>query len=251
MFASTNLSEDGFLSGRLRIAQPRRGYRAATDPVFLAAAVVARAGESVLELGCGAGVASLCLGARVQGVHLTGLELQPAYAALAKSNSEANGIPFEVVEGDLSSMPAALRARSFDHVIANPPYFPQGGGTAADDRGRETARREETPLAEWLSAAVKRLKPGGRLTMIQAAERLPDLLISLGPAAGSAVVLPLVPRIGRNASRVILQARKGGRAAFRLAAPFILHNGERHMADGDDFTSQARAVLRDGAALEF
>ena len=114
--------EDGFLGGRLRIAQPVRGYRAGADAVMLAAACPARPGESVLELGCGAGVALLCLGARVPGLALTGLELQPAYAALARRNAAANGIAARVAEGDLAHMPALLRGESFDHVIANPPY---------------------------------------------------------------------------------------------------------------------------------
>ncbi|RJL18858.1 methyltransferase, partial [Paracoccus siganidrum] len=56
--------EDGFLGGRLRIRQPARGYRSGADAVMLAAACPAAPGQRVLELGCGAGVASLCLGWR-------------------------------------------------------------------------------------------------------------------------------------------------------------------------------------------
>ena len=66
MFRPEELTDDGFLGQRLHILQPRQGYRAATDPVLLAAAVPAQSGQSVLELGCGAGVASLCLGAAGQ-----------------------------------------------------------------------------------------------------------------------------------------------------------------------------------------
>lgn len=247
MFAADALSDDGFLGGRLRILQPRQGYRAATDPVLLAAAVPARPGESVLELGCGAGVAALCLGRRVPGLALTGLELQPDYAALARRNAARNGIALEVVEGDLAQMPAALRARSFDHVIANPPYF--GPGTAAADPGREMALREATPLADWLAAGLRRLRPGGHLTLIHLAERLPDLLAACGARLGSLTALPLAPREGRAAVRVILQGRKGGRGAFRLLAPLVLHAGAVHLADGDDFSPPARAILREGAAL--
>ncbi|WP_370553443.1 hypothetical protein [Falsirhodobacter sp. alg1] len=47
MFDESHLTEDGFLDGRLRILQPRDGYRAATDPVFLAAAVPAKQGDLV------------------------------------------------------------------------------------------------------------------------------------------------------------------------------------------------------------
>lgn len=251
MFGEADLSEDAFLGGRLRIAQPRHGYRAAMDSVLLAAAVPARAGESVLELGCGAGVASLCLGRRVPGLRLAGLELQPAYAALARRNAAANGQDLDVLDGDLAALPDGLRGRSFDHVIANPPYFAPGTGTPAADGGRETAQREATPLDLWLGVALRRLRPGGWLTVIQAAERLPELLTGLGAGAGSVTVLPIASRVGREANRVILRARKGGRGAFRLAAPFVLHAGATHLRDGDDHSVAARAILRDGGAFGF
>lgn len=248
MFCAEDLSEDGFLGQRLRVLQPRAGYRAATDPVLLAAAVPAHPGQSVLDLGCGAGVASLCLGARVPGLRLTGLERQPAYAALARENAARNAIDLTVSDGDLADMPAELR-RPFDHVIANPPFFASGGGTAAADAGREAAQREDTPLAVWVDAATRRLAPGGWLTVIHLAQRLPELLAVTDGRLGSVSVLPLAPRPGRTASRVIVQARKGGRAAFRLLAPMILHDGPAHDGDRDSFTAQAQAVLRHGADL--
>jgi tRNA1(Val) A37 N6-methylase TrmN6 len=245
------LTEDGFLGGRLVVAQPRGGYRAAIDPVLLAAAVPARAGERVLELGCGAGVAGLCLARRVPGVVLSGLEVQPAYAALARHNGARNGIAIRVVEGDLAAMPAVLRAEAFDHVLANPPYWHAGGGTRSADAGRDHALREATPLAAWISAAMRRLCPKGWLTLIQASERLPEVLaLLLAAGAGSLAILPVAPRAGQPASRVILRARKGGRAPCRLLAPLVLHDDAHPAgADGDSFAAAARAVLRDGAAL--
>ena len=217
--------------------------------MLLAAAVPAAAGQAVLELGCGAGVASLCLGHRVAGLRLVGLELQPAYAALARRNAAANGQAFEVHEGDLAAMPAELRAQEFDHVIANPPYFGAGSGTPARDPGRETAQREATPLRVWIETGLRRLRPGGWITLIQSAERLPEMLVAIAPRAGSVTVLPITPRATRPAGRVILPARKGGRGRFRLLAPFVLHGGAAHLRDGDDYAPAARAVLREGAAL--
>ena len=64
----TELTRDAFLGGRLHLWQPVNGYRAGVDPVLLAASVNARAGQAVLELGCGGGTAMLCLGKRVSGL---------------------------------------------------------------------------------------------------------------------------------------------------------------------------------------
>ena len=247
MFADADLTDDKFLMGRLRLLQPSKGYRAATDPVLLAAACPAQAGESVLDLGCGAGAASLCLAARVPGVVLAGLEVQPAYADLARRNAERNGVAMEVVEGDLAAMPRALR-REFDQVIANPPYY-DAGGSPSPIAARDRALRVETPIAAWVAAAGARLRPGGWLTMIFATPCLPEALAALPPKLGSAMVLPLEPRAGRAPPRVILQARKGGRAAFRLLAPFTLHEGPSHDGDRESYTQAANDVLRNGADL--
>ncbi len=216
----------------------------------MAAACPARSGQSVLELGCGAGVASLCLAARVPGLRLTGLELQPDYADLARRNAARSGQDMELFEGDLAAPPAALRACRFDHVLANPPFFAHPGRPAADP-GRETAQREVTPLALWVVTGLRRLTDGGHLTMILRADRLPDALAALAQRAGNVRVRPIAARTGQPAGRVLILARKGGRGGFRLLAPFILHAAPRHLRDGEDLTDAAREILRHGAALEW
>jgi tRNA1(Val) A37 N6-methylase TrmN6 len=244
---ATETTLDRFLNGRLLIQQPRTGYRAGTDPVLLAAAAPARAGDSVLELGCGAGVASLCLAARVADVRVTGIEVQPLYAGLARRNAAANGLALDVIEGSFTGR--AARQSRFDVVMANPPYFTAGAGTPAGDAGREAAFREDTPLEAWIDAALRRTKDGGWLCFIHLAERLSDLLAPLAGRAGDIAILPIAARTGRPASRIIMRARKGSRAPLRLLQPLVMHAAAEHLADGDDYSPEARSVLRDGAAL--
>ena len=242
------LTRDAFLNGLVQAWQPAKGYRAATDPVFLAASVPARAGQSVLELGCGVGVASLCLNARVPGLLLAGVELQPEYAALARRNAAENGAAFEVVEADLRALPPTLRERSFDHVIANPPYY-AAQGPAAQDIGRDRALREDTPLADWVDVALRRCRDGGHVSLIHLTERLPDLLAAFQGRA-SVIVLPLAARRRRAARRIIVQARKGGRAPFTLLPSFVIHQGDSHPGDGEFFTDEVRALMRSAGALD-
>ncbi|MDQ1900793.1 methyltransferase [Paracoccus sp. WLY502] len=243
----SDLTSDGFLGGRLRIAQPRRGFRSGADAVMLAAACPALGGQSVLELGCGAGVASLCLGWRVPDLRLVGLEAQADYADLARRNATANSILMEVITGDVARPPAVLRAQVFEHVIANPPYFL--GGTPAPDGGRAVARREDTPLAAWIDAALRRLTPRGIVTLIQRADRLDAILSALADRAGSVTILPVAGRTGREAGRVIVQAQKGARGPLRLLAPFVMHREPTHAGDREDLTDAASAILREGLPL--
>lgn len=251
-FADHDLTHDQFLGGRLTISQPKSGYRAGVDPVLLAAATPARPGQSVLELGCGSGVASLCLSARVDGVSVTGVELQPDYAELARRNAEHLRVDMSVVTADLRDLPSELRTRSFDHVIANPPYFQRQAGTASAEPGREIGLAGDTPLQDWMSVAAKRLHPKGGVTMIQDMRRLPDMLIASAKTdLGSIEVLPIASRAGRRPHLLLFRARKGGRAAFVMHAPLIMHEGARHMVDGESYSADVSAILRDGAALNF
>lgn len=250
-YADADLTHDAFLGGLLHLYQPRYGYRAGLDAVLLAACVQAEAGQSVLELGCGVGAAILCLNARVPGLSLTGVEVLPQNADLARRNG---GDALEVVTADLADMPIHVRQRQFDHVLANPPYFDRAASVSSEDPTREAAHGEHTPLQKWVKIAGKRLSPKGRAYFIHRAERLPDLIRALPADLGSVEVLPLAPRVGRVPELIILRARKNGRAAFRLLNTFVMHRGAAHGdvgQDGDTYVAALRAVLRDGAALEF
>lgn len=249
-FAEDDLTLDAFLGGRVRLWQPRSGYRAGVDPVFLAASVAAQPGQAVLDLGCGAGAAALCLAARVPGLRLTGIEVQTAYADLARRNGPENGAEFDVICANLTQPPAALRQTSFDHVIANPPYYRPGAHSPARDTGRSVALGEaDTPLLGWFDLAAKRLRPRGFVHMIQRVDRLPEMLAACGGRLGSVEVLPLAARIGRAPDLLLLRAQKGGRAAFRLHAPLILHPGASHRRDGEGYRPEIEAVLRHAAPL--
>lgn len=244
-----DLTYDAFLNGRLHLWQPRRGYRAGVDPVLLAASVPAVAGQSVLDMGCGVGAAALCLGTRVAGLRLTGLEVQPDYADLARRNGQAAGLDFDILTGDIFDAPAALKQRAFDHVITNPPYFDRAMGTPSGDAARERAIGWDDDLESWMGACFKRLRPGGWFHMIYRAEYLRRVLSVPAAGMGSWEVHPLSPRARRPANLMILRARKDGRAPLKLAPPVLIHQGARHEVDGDDYTDQISAVLREGAAL--
>ncbi|MEM6577033.1 MAG: methyltransferase [Pseudomonadota bacterium] len=248
---SADLTQDEFLGGALRIWQPRAGYRAGVDPVLLAASIPAKSGDAVLDLGCGAFVAGLCLARRVPGIDLTGLERHPEYAALADRNAAENGIAAKVIAGDLAAMPSPLRDRQFNHVIANPPYFDRSRGKASDSPLRETALGEETSLDLWVKHATKRTRPGGMVTMIQRVDRLPELMASARNYLGSLELLPLLPREGRPARLILLRGRPGGRAAFQLYPGLVLHEGAAHLQDREDYSPQIAQVLRKCGELSF
>lgn len=254
-FDTSILTRDQFFSGRLNILQPKSGYRAGVDPVILAACVDMKWGQTALELGCGVGVASLCLAARVKGVEISGVEVQPDYFELARKNADYNrdecASEFQFHCADINALPAELMQQNFDHVFANPPYFNRENGKSAQDTGREIGRGENLPLTVWVDVAVRRLKPLGYLTMIIDAARLRELLSVMDTRLGGVKVLPFAARHNRAAKLIVVQARKTGRGAFQLMAPVVMHHGATHTVDQDSYTEEISAVLRHGAKLDY
>lgn len=227
-----------FLDGRVRVTQPENGFRSGLDAVMLAAAVPGRDGQTGLELGAGAGTASLCLAARCSGISVTGVEIDPELTALAQENAAANGASARFVAADIFALPPEMK-RDFDQVFTNPPFH--GEGLVSPDTARATALMDNGKLASWLKIGLQRTVSGGFFTTILRTDRLNEALAAL-PERGVSV-FPLWPRVGEASRRVILQARKGSQAPFALLAGLVLHQ-----EDGA-WTVQADAVLRRGEPL--
>ncbi len=241
-------TRDALLGGRVVLLQPENGYRAAIDPVLLAAAVPANEGEMVLDAGSGTGAATLALAARIQGVRVWGLESQADLVALAARSAMENGLDDRVsfIEGDILSPPASLSLGSFDHVIANPPYLAKGQGNPPPDLAKRAATVEgDAELGDWLRFLLSMVRDGGSVSVIHRYDRVDEVVQCLEKKwAGEIVIFPFWPKHpGKDAKRALIQAKKGKNAETRTADGLVLHQ-----KDGA-YTPQADAVLRDAQPL--
>jgi tRNA1(Val) A37 N6-methylase TrmN6 len=240
------VSEDTLLGGRVRLRQPVLGYRAAIDPVLLAAAVPAGSGDTVLDIGCGVGAAMLCLAARVETCRVTGIDAQRELVRLAGESIVLNHMAGRVVAmaGDLLRPPPRLEPGSFAHVMANPPFLEAASAMSSPLPGKRAATVEgEADLTAWIRFALAMLRPKGSITLIHRADRMEQLLAEFIGRAGEIIVFPLWAGADKPAKRIIVRARKGIETPTRLTPGLVLH------ASDGRFTPAAEAVLRGGAAL--
>lgn len=232
----------GLLAGRVRYSQQVGGHRSGIEPILLAAAVPARAGDRVIEAGTGAGAGLLCLNYRVAALHGVGIEQDPALAALAASNMRSNGFGgTSIIAADITRPPVT---GPFDHAFANPPWHP-AAATQSPDPGRQRAYVAHAGLlVDWTLSLKRLLRPRGSLTLILPAASLDEALTACRAAGfGSLHILPLWPRKGRAAKLIILRAIRSGRG------PTILHPGlVLHEAEG--YSEATNLVLRNGAAID-
>jgi tRNA1(Val) A37 N6-methylase TrmN6 len=238
-----DLTEDRLLGGRVRLLQPRRGYRVAVDAVLLAAAIDAAAGQRVLDLGAGAGAVGLCLVARVPGVSVTGIELQPGLACLARRNAGLNDAAdrMKTIVHDLAfALPAGLAP--FDHVCTNPPYLAAAVADPPPDAGKALATVESSAgLARWLAVAAGALRDDGTLTLIHRSDRLEEIVSILAALGWGDLAIKRLP----PAARVLVRARRSAALLRRESPALLLHPPEGGYSDA------AEAILRHAHALIF
>ncbi len=244
-----DVTEDAVLGGRLLLRQPKRGHRVGHDAILLAAAVPARAGEAVVDLGAGVGAAGLALATRVAGIRLTMVELAPPLAALAAENVRLNGLSAQVVALDVAAparafAAAGLRPDGVARVMMNPPFNDPARQRASPDRGRRLAHAApRATLAAWVKTAARLLRPRGTLSLIWRADGLGDVLDALAPAFGATTVLPIYAKPDESAIRVLVRATKASRGPLQLL-PGLLLSDQAGRA-----TPAAHAILRAGEAL--
>jgi tRNA1Val (adenine37-N6)-methyltransferase len=204
--------------------------------------------SSVLELGCGVGVASLCLAARVEGLSLTGVERQADYAAWPRRNAERRAFRWRSWRPTSRACrpPAADVLRPRDR---QPALFPRRCGTARRTRWQGSVLSRGHGLAFGSTVARARLKPRGWLTMIQHADRCPTCWRSLR-GFGSVSFAPAIAGRARRAGSFCGRARAGGRR-FSCLRPFLYMKARRICEDGESYTPEVQRgpARRGGAAL--
>ncbi|MGY3346467.1 MULTISPECIES: tRNA1(Val) (adenine(37)-N6)-methyltransferase [unclassified Bradyrhizobium] len=230
----TDLTEDAFLGGQLRLKQKRSGHRAGHDAILLAAATAAREGDRVVDFGAGVGTAGLALARRVAGLNLCLVEIDAELAELARANAAANAITADVIVLDVTDDAQPFAAHglvpdSADCVLMNPPFNDAIRHRGSPHQARHTAHvaTEET-LHAWVHSARRVLRSNGVLTLIWRADKIADVLAALSGGFGSLSILPVHGEAARPAIRVLVRAVKGGRAPTRLL-PGLMLNNESHV----------------------
>lgn len=244
-----SVTRDAFLGGRLTLAQPSHGFRAGLDSVLLGAAV----GDdraNLLDLGSGVGTAAFVAMTHHLAMHATLAEQNAETVVLARANAADNGLAdrAQVLTVDITAKGAERAAaglvhNGYDSVIANPPFFSEG--TLASDAGRAGARHMDAATLDlWIKTAAGCAAPGGEVIFVYPSTSLAPLLNGFTQRFGAVTVLPLSPREGEPARRVLVRAIKGSRAPLTLLASRALHG-----AEGRAFRPEFDAIFRGSARL--
>lgn len=253
---SHEFTVDAFHRGDFMLVQPaRRGHRAGTDAMMLAAAVPTGFSGRLADLGAGAGAAGLAVASRCPGATVVLVENSSEMADYARRSIAHPGndaivnrclvIEADVTQGERDRRNSGLDDASFDFAIMNPPF-----NSAADRPSPDALRREAHVMTDeglferWIGTARWIVRPGGAIAVIARPRSLVRIVSALHPHFGRPEVKALHPRIDRPATRIVVRARRGALGDMAVMPPMILHEPGSH-----GFTQQADAVNNGRASL--
>ncbi|AHJ66719.1 tRNA1(Val) (adenine(37)-N6)-methyltransferase [Granulibacter bethesdensis] len=250
MNENNDVTEGSLLNGAIAYRQLRTGFRTGLEPVLLAAAIPARAGERVLEAGTGPGAGLLCLAHRVPGIQGTGVEKSSDIATLARQNVQTNHLEnrLSIITQDILDFAQEMSGSpsNYDHVFANPPWHEEASSPSPVALRDQAKRRHAGLVSQWVQALGSMVRPRGSISLILPAALISEAMTSLREAkAGEISLYPLWPKAERRAKIIIVRGIKAARGPDRVESGLMLHQ-----EDGS-FTPQAHEILRYGKALAF
>ena len=214
----------------------RNGYRIIQDPerfcfgmdaVLLSGFARVKDGASVLDLGTGTGIIPILLEAKTGAAHLTGLEIQPDSADMARRSVAMNGLEtkINIVTGDIKEAGSLFDAASFDVITCNPPYMIGKHGIANPQDAKAIARHEILcTLEDVISQTARLLKPGGNFYLVHRPFRLAEIMVLLSKYKLEPKRMQLVyPYVDKEPNMVLIEANRGGRPRMTVEKPLIVY----------------------------
>lgn len=236
--STPDLTLDALFGGRVKLLQPKGGHRAGTDAVLLALAAPERRAARFLDIGAGTGAVGLMAATRNPHWHGVLLESEEQLAALAARNIDLNGLEAQLTAQccDLFAKPKLPDALQVDLILTNPPFFQAGFVRVSPDDAKAKAHVFLQPhhtLEGWVASALRYLASAGDFVMIVPPACLPRVMPVLSAKLGGLCLMPVQPKAGKSATRLLLRGIKGSKAPLTLAPPLIVHD------DNGTFTPQA------------
>jgi tRNA1(Val) A37 N6-methylase TrmN6 len=193
------------------------------------------------------------LAQRVAGLTVTLVEIDAALAVLAKGNAERNGLSdrvavavLDIAGTDQDFANAGIGAGTATRVLMNPPFNdPARQNLSPDPQRRLAHAAPKTTLEGWMRRAASLLAPAGTLTLIWRADGMADVLAAASGDFGGIAVLPVYPRPGAAAIRVLVRAVKGSRAPLALGSGLTLNDAQGRSS------AAAEAILRGAAPIRW
>lgn len=213
----------------LKIIQNKNGFCFGMDSVLLSDfAKEIKKNSTILDMGTGTGILGILLSAKTQDTEITGVEIQPEVAKMAKRSVQLNHLEgrIHIICEDIKKLKEIYEAGSFDAIVTNPPYKKRGTGGMNENETKLISRHEITAsLEDFISMASYLLKDQGSFYMVHRPERLADIMVNLRKYKLEPKVIKFVyPNQEKEPNLILMKATKNARPFLKVEKPIYIYD---------------------------
>ena len=212
-----------------------QGYRYNSDSLILYDFITRLGyGQNILDVGCGCGILGALLKRDNPKISLSCLDIQPINVTITRHNMQFNKLEAKVIEGDF------LKTQwngDFDTIVSNPPYYHEGSAKSSDEHLCVSRYNQYLPIGDFFLQVKRSLAPRGKLFFCYDAKQIGRIISQLVQHSLTPQVLQFVhTKSEKNASLVLVEARKNSKSLCEILAPIIV-NSE------NGYSPQAQAIF--------
>ncbi|WP_024787937.1 MULTISPECIES: tRNA1(Val) (adenine(37)-N6)-methyltransferase [unclassified Lebetimonas] len=216
--------------------QPKNGYCYNSDTMFLYDFITKfNIKGDVLEVGGGCGVLGLLIKRDFPEINLTVIEKQKIMSKLIVKNLKVNNLKADIVNDDFLKFEFD---KKFDYIISNPPFYK--GTLKSENEIIKIARYEEfLPMKDFFKKVNALLKERGEFIFCYDAKRIDDIISKIPKPLKITDLRFMYPRIGKNASLVLIRAKRHAKSMINVHPPLIGFEGKNYSNEAYEIYKKA------------
>ena len=223
----------------MQLYQPKDGYCYNSDTYCLYNFITVCLSKfknihgDILDIGAGSGILGLLLSKEYENISLNSCEIQDEFEFLAKKNASVNNIKLNLYKGDY---PKIDFDKKFDIVVSNPPFYPSCVVKTTNENIKIARYNDSLPLEDFISKTSKILKPKGKFFFCYDVKLLNDIISLLKKHKLNLEAMQFLhPKANKEASLVMIYARKDSKSMLEVKSPFI-------MFENNDFSKNMQDI---------
>ncbi len=231
---NTELNE--FIRGKIKLYQPKEGYRFNIDSVLLSSFIsINKKTGTILDIGTGTGIIPLLLSLKYPNLKFYAIEIQDSLFELAKKNFNLNNLKVNLIKGDIKEYKKFFKANQFDYIVSNPPYFKQVSNTKKNEEIKIARYEIKLSIDDIFKASKYLLKDKGKLFLVFPSDRFTEIIEK---SKNSKLELKkarfIHPDINDKSTHVLMEFIKGGKEGLNIEKPLIIYSDKKNKIYTDE-----------------
>ncbi|MBT3280775.1 MAG: methyltransferase [Campylobacteraceae bacterium] len=175
---------------------------------------------SLLDIGSGSGILGLLVAREFSKLSLNQCEIQDIFEFLSLKNSQINNISTTMHKGSILDMEFD---KQFDIIVSNPPFYHSQVVKSQNENIKIARYNDNMPLKNFIMKTSKILTANGKFFFCYDAKQINEIIsICKDVNLNIEAIKFLHPKDNKNATIVMIYARKNSKSLMQIYPPFIM-----------------------------